>query len=215
MQKVPAIAYGGPKVSPDKPSPESQKLAESLVLIEFIADLSNSLRPKDPVLRAKARFFVEVFSTKFMPGWYAAVTQGGSPDAILTGIETIQGLLPPEGYAVGDWSIADAAVTPFLARAEIAIKNDLGAYDEGAGRKAYETLQADPKFARFRKYLADLKARKSFQETFDEARSYQVLTLTWTDDLYLPGIFTGLRQGSIRIAPSQTLGSQSLIEGRI
>ncbi|KAG6805318.1 hypothetical protein H0H93_005077, partial [Arthromyces matolae] len=38
--KVPAIAYGGPAVAPDDPSPESTKLAESLVLLEFIADLS-------------------------------------------------------------------------------------------------------------------------------------------------------------------------------
>jgi hypothetical protein len=36
----PAITYDGPVVSPDQPSPESTKLAGSLVLIEFIADLS-------------------------------------------------------------------------------------------------------------------------------------------------------------------------------
>jgi len=166
--KVPAIALGGPKVSPDQPSPESRKMAESLVLLEFVADLSNSLLPKDPFLRAKARFFIETFSSKFIPAWYAAASRGESPDNMLTGIEAIQALLPADGYAVGEWSIADAAVTPFLARAEVALKNDLGAFDEGAGKKTWETLEADPKFERFRKYFTAVKNRKSFQETFDE-----------------------------------------------
>jgi hypothetical protein len=37
--QVPTMTYGGPKVDPTNPSPESFKLAESLVLLEFIADL--------------------------------------------------------------------------------------------------------------------------------------------------------------------------------
>ncbi|KAJ3567066.1 hypothetical protein NP233_g6604 [Leucocoprinus birnbaumii] len=166
---VPAITYGGPLVSPDEPSPESEKLAESLVLLEFIADLSgsSSVLPHDPLLRAKARFFIEVFSSKAIPGWYASVNRGESTEAILNGIDAIQRLLPAEGYAIGEWSIADAAVTPFLARADLAFKNDLGAYNKGEGKKAYEILQTDPKFQRFRKYFTDVTSRKSFSETFD------------------------------------------------
>ncbi len=168
LSQVPAIAFGGPKVSPDQPSSESQKIAESLVLVEFVADLSNSLLPKDPLLRAKARLFIETVSSKLIPAWYASSSRGESTDNILTGIEAIQALLPADGYAIGEWSIADAAVTPFLARAEVALKNDLGAFDEGTGKKAWETLQADPKFERFRKYFTAVKTRKSFQETFHE-----------------------------------------------
>ena len=33
------MTYGGPRIDPTNPSPESFKLAESLVLLEFIADL--------------------------------------------------------------------------------------------------------------------------------------------------------------------------------
>lgn len=169
MPQVPAIAYGGPKVPPDQPSPESQKLAESLVLIELVADLSNSLLPKDPILRAKARFFIEIVSTKLVPTWAGSAFRGESTNTILAGIQAVQALLPPQdGFAVGEWSIADAAVTPFLARIEVSLKNDLGAFDEGTGRKAWETLQTDPKFERFRKYFGALKSRKSFQDTFDE-----------------------------------------------
>ncbi|KAF5351189.1 hypothetical protein D9756_008183 [Leucocoprinus leucothites] len=167
--KVPAISYGGPKVAPDQPSAESQKLAESLVLLEFIADLTGleTLLPKDPLLRAKARFFIETFSSKAIPAWYASANRGESPEKFLEGIQAIQALLPAEGYAIGEWSIADAAVTPFLARAELAFKNDLGAFDEGDGKRVYETLQTDPMFERFRKYFVAVKGRKSFQETFD------------------------------------------------
>ncbi|KAG2738771.1 hypothetical protein P692DRAFT_201904348 [Suillus brevipes Sb2] len=63
------MTYGGPDVAPENPSPESTKLAESLILVEFIGDLypSSNIVPADPVLRAKARFFIEIVSTKFSP----------------------------------------------------------------------------------------------------------------------------------------------------
>ena len=86
--------------------------------------------------------------------------------AILGAIEYIQQLLPEEGYAVGKWSIADAAVTPFLARAEVVLKNEIGKYEEGKGNAVWSQLETDPKYARFRKYFADVKDRDSFKETF-------------------------------------------------
>jgi len=172
--KVPAVAYGGPATLPESPSPESTKIAESLVLLEFVADLypNSPLLPKDPVLRAKARFFIDAVGTKLNPKFFAFVHRGdaGGAEGLLQGIDDIQKLLPDEGYAVGkDYTIADAAVTPFLARMEISLKYDLGSFDVGEGVKVYETLQADPKFARFRKYFNDSKARPSFQKTFDES----------------------------------------------
>ncbi|KAG6853414.1 hypothetical protein C0991_004582 [Blastosporella zonata] len=166
--KVPAIAYGGPIVSPDEPSPESEKLAESLVLLEFIADISGKLLPTDPVLRAKARFFIDAVSNTIQSSFGAVVVRGESVEKVLTAVEKIQSLLPAEGFAVGpDFTIADAALIPFLARLEIILKHDLGAFDEGTGPKALETLTTDVKFARYRKYFADIKARESFHKTFD------------------------------------------------
>lgn len=163
------MAYGGPNVPADQPSPESTKIAESLVLLEFVADLSGNLLPKDPVLRAKARFFIDTFSNTFSPAYVAAYFRGEPIEPILAAIEKIQALLGPEGYAIGsDFTIADAAVAPFFARLEVALKGDYGAYSEGEGPKAYETLQTDPKYSRYRKYFADIKARDSFKKTFDE-----------------------------------------------
>jgi glutathione S-transferase len=157
-------------VSPDQPSPESKKLAESLVLLEFVADLypNSTLLPKDPVARAQARFFIDAISTKFSPG-YGAFIRGETFDKFFEGVKAIQSLLPANGkYALGDeFTIADAAILPFLARGEVALSNDIGKYPEGEGHKAYQKLSSDPEYARFWKYFNDLKDRESFKKTFD------------------------------------------------
>lgn len=155
-------------MAPDTPSPESQKIAESGVLIELFADLSGSpaLLPMDPIARARARFFIETVTPLFAGAWRAFIARGEDPAAIFKAVEVIQGLLPAEGYAVGQWSIADAAVTPFFARAEVALTNDLGVYEEGKGKATWAVLESDPKYARFKKYLHDLKSRDSFKKTF-------------------------------------------------
>ncbi|KAF9527697.1 hypothetical protein CPB83DRAFT_855876 [Crepidotus variabilis] len=167
--KVPAVAYGGPDVQADQPSPDSQKIAESGVLIEFFADLSKDvpLLPKDPVQRAKARFFIETVTPKLFGAYYSAIRSGADPAGFVEAVEVLQQLLPPTGYAVGNWSIADAAVTPFLARAELAFTNDLGTFEAGKGKVVWARLEQEPQYERFRKYLADVKGRKSFQKTWD------------------------------------------------
>lgn len=175
--QVPAIAYGGPDVDPATPAQESQKIAESGVLMELIADLSNEeLLPKDPIARAHARFFIETVTPLIQGAWFGAIARGEDPSAILKAVETIQELLPADGYAVGQWSIADGAVTPFFARAEVTLKNDIGKYEEGKGKAVWETLESDPKYARFRKYFNDVKSRDSFKETFYPVRIFLATT---------------------------------------
>lgn len=167
--KVPTIAYSGPIVPPDEPSPESHKVTESLVLLEFVADLSNSLLPKDPVLRANARFFINTVSTEFVPTYISVLMAREPVEKLLASLKPVQALLPAEGFAVGpEFTIADASIAPFLARMEVSLKNDLGAFEEGAGLNAWKILQNDENYARLRKYFDDLKARESFKQTFDE-----------------------------------------------
>ncbi|EJD05527.1 glutathione S-transferase [Fomitiporia mediterranea MF3/22] len=169
--KVPAISYGGPKVAPEQPSPDSVKIAESLVLLEFFADLfpGSKLLPKDPVLRARARFFIDAVSTKLTPGWAAFVIRGESPEAFFSGAEAIQALLPDDKkFAVADdFTIADAAIAPFLGRAFVALKNDIGTYAPGEGKKALEVLNS-PRFSKLLNYFKRIEARESFKSTFDE-----------------------------------------------
>ncbi|KAJ7106229.1 glutathione S-transferase [Mycena epipterygia] len=169
--KVPAIAYGGPQVSPDLPSPDSVKIAESLILVEFVADLEpqSNILPKDPVQRAKVRFFIDAISTKFLPAYMGPLARGQSFEPFWDALQVLQDLLPADKtYAVGDeYTAADIAITPFLARLEVALKNDIGAYKEGEGKKAAEYFFAGERFKRFVKYFEAIKARESFKATFD------------------------------------------------
>ncbi|KAI0654862.1 hypothetical protein C8Q70DRAFT_463241 [Cubamyces menziesii] len=168
--KVPAIAYGGPDVPPDQPSPESVKIAESLVLVEFVADLfpESGILPKDPVTRAKARFFIEGVSSKLIPAWYAYFLRNAPVEDFYNALKYVQSLLPEEGFAVGEFSIADIAIAPFLARTRVSLLNEIGKYPEGDGKKVWAHITSGD-FARIAKYSEDLFARESFKATFDEA----------------------------------------------
>ena len=54
-------------------------------------------------------------------------------------------------FAVSDdFTIADAAIAPFLARLKVALKNDIGAYKEDEGKKTWEVYHSD-RFAKLRK----------------------------------------------------------------
>jgi glutathione S-transferase len=90
------------------------------VLVEFIADLfpRSAILPKDPLTRARARFFVETVSSKLIPKYYAFAMRGESYEPLLQAFEEVQGLLPKDAqYAVGnEFTVADIAFTPFIAR---------------------------------------------------------------------------------------------------
>ncbi|KAH9051929.1 glutathione S-transferase [Lactarius vividus] len=169
--KVPAVVYGGPKSDPENPSPESARITESLVLLEFVADLypDSGLLPKDPVERARIRFFIDAVSTKVSPVTAAFFFRGESPDAFIAAAAEIQELLSPTAqFAVGDhFTIADAAIAPFLARWELQLRNDVGKFAEGTGPRVHKELFQSERFARLQKYLANISSRESFKSSFD------------------------------------------------
>ncbi|OBZ78282.1 Glutathione S-transferase U23 [Grifola frondosa] len=165
--QVPALTYGGPQVAADAPSAESVKLAESIVLLEFVADIFPEARllPTDPVLRAKARLFMDSADTKFFPPFRAFFFGNGSADDLLAAVEALQAQLPAAGYVVGEWSVADGAVIPYLAMMEAGLMYEVGTFAEGVGKKTLGILRS-PMFARLQTYLDDNKARLSFQTTW-------------------------------------------------
>ncbi|TFK89258.1 thioredoxin-like protein [Polyporus arcularius HHB13444] len=169
-RKIPAITYGGPAAPPEDPSPEAVKLTESMVIVEFLADLfPGKLRPSDPVQLAYARLFIALFDTKVHEAFKGFFFLGAPVSDLLDQLEAIQARLPETGFAVGEFSIADVAAAPFLARIMLLLENDIGKYPVGEGKKAFEELQK-PKFARLMKYIADLKARPSFRASYDHAQ---------------------------------------------
>ena len=168
------MVYGSPKSDPENPSPESAKIAESLVLLEFVADLypDSGLLPKDPVERARVRFFIDALSTKLFPHYAALFYHGEASGPFVAAVAEIQELLPPSAqFAVGGhFTIADAALAPFLGRWELHLRNDLGKFPEGTGPRLYQELFRSERFARLQKYYANVSSRESFNNSFDSVR---------------------------------------------
>jgi glutathione S-transferase len=173
---VPAVAYGGPDVRPDYPSPESAKVTESLVLIQFFADLApeSDLLPKDALGRARIRLFLETVNGKIQPNLLRWAIGTGSYDAFFEALDAIQDQLPPleKGkYILGEkFTLADIAVAPFLGRTLLVqLKNCLGKFDKQEAERGWELFQG-PKYERLRQYVDDITARPSWESTFDEVR---------------------------------------------
>lgn len=169
--KVPAVAYGGPIVDPENPSPLSTKIAESSVILEFLADLypDSGLLPKDLVLRAKVRFFNDA-TTKHIEGpFYDFILGRGSYENVVKGIEFVQGLLEEgKDFAVGDhYTIADACISPCSAWLKVVTETDIGKFPVGMGSKLGEELKK-PKFTKFTKYVDRMLERPSLKQIYDE-----------------------------------------------
>ncbi|KIJ63100.1 hypothetical protein HYDPIDRAFT_113660 [Hydnomerulius pinastri MD-312] len=169
--KIPAIVYGEPEGSdPENPSPDSFKLIESQVILEFVADLypDSGLLPADPMSRAKVRFFMDTVS-RYIEGPAIVFIRGqGNYEELLRGIEVVQGSLSDSGeFAVGErYTIADATATPFITRLELASKTDLGRFAPGMGVRFGQELKA-PRYEKFRKYMDRILERESTKKTFD------------------------------------------------
>ncbi|KAI0765433.1 hypothetical protein C8Q74DRAFT_1288335 [Fomes fomentarius] len=169
LGKLPAIAYGGPRTSPDDPSPESTKLAESLAIVEFIADIfpSSGILPSDPILRATARRFALYVDIVFVPQFRGFFVEGAPASAFLDALEVLQRFLPERGFVLGEqWSLADIAIAPILLRLVVCLENEIGTYALGVGHTTLEAVK-DPRFARIWQYIQDLKERPSIKANFN------------------------------------------------
>ncbi|KAI9061558.1 glutathione transferase omega class [Trametes sanguinea] len=168
--KVPLLVYGGPKLHPaDAPSGDAVKLIESVVILEFLADLFPAARllPEDPVLRARARFFSAAIESKLLKAFMGFRFLGEPIEGLLAVLDEFQGMLPPTGFVVGEWSIADAAFSPLLARFLLLLSTGLGNFPRETGREGLEAFES-PRFARLRRYYEDVMARPSMLQTWDE-----------------------------------------------
>ncbi|KAG0693325.1 hypothetical protein DFH29DRAFT_816395, partial [Suillus ampliporus] len=168
--QVPAVTYGGPDVNSEDPSPLSAKIAESNVILEFVADLypDSGLLPKDPVQRANVHFFLNAVTKHVEEPCYAFLRGLGPYENVLKGFEFVQELLEDDrDFAVGDhYTIADACISPHLARLKIVTETDLGKFPVGMGHKLGEELKG-PKFAKFMKYAERMLERPSLKKTDD------------------------------------------------
>ncbi len=163
--------YGGQEATPpETPAADSVLLYESLVLLEFIADLfpDAGLLPADPVQRAKARLFMSIVGEKIASDNALWITNRDDGSSLLQTLETLQGMLPDEGFVVGEWSIADAAFIPSLLFINVFANSGVGYWVKlEHGDKVKAELES-PRFARLRKYLDEWKERPSLKAAWDQ-----------------------------------------------
>jgi glutathione S-transferase len=159
-------------VDPTTPSPESIKLAESLILLEFVADLypNSGLLSADPVERAQTRFVIDILSNKFIPAYFGVLHKGESPEALYSALLVLQEQLArAQPFLGGDkLNIADAAIAPFVLRLDSQLKNDIGAYAEGEGPKLHAEIFKNERFGTFQKYAQALLERQTVKDSFPE-----------------------------------------------
>ncbi|TBU33410.1 hypothetical protein BD311DRAFT_774501 [Dichomitus squalens] len=184
LGKIPAITYGGPDVPSDQPSPESEKLTESLALLEFLADIypESDLLPADPVLRAKARRVIAYYENYVHQAFRAAFFLAHPCESVLQAVDKFQAVLHPTGFAIGQFSIADCAVGPWLARLMLFLRKNLGAYSQEEGDKLRAAL-AGEKYARFNRYVQDVTERPSFQNSWEEVSAITPYTAVAVVDI--------------------------------
>lgn len=153
------------------------------MLLQLIPELfpnASTLIPKDPIVLAKARLFIESFSNTFVPAYIALLFRGdaGGEEKLKEAIETLVEARKVEGnkkYAVSDeFSIADAAVVPFIARAELLLAEDVTKVEAPRGSRFIAELKADAKLKPFWDYFELLKERESFKATWWPVRSSHI-----------------------------------------
>ncbi|CDO72824.1 hypothetical protein BN946_scf185002.g9 [Trametes cinnabarina] len=174
--KVPLLVYGGRELRPDEaPSAEAVKIPESLVILEFLADLfpDANLLPTDPVLRARIRLWNTSVDAKLPKGLLGFLFLGEPLESILGLLEEFQAMLPPTGFVAGEWSIADAAFIPILARLRLMLETGLGNFTPEVAQAGVEALHS-PRFARLQRYYEDIAARPSMSKTWNEVSNLHV-----------------------------------------
>ncbi|OSD02608.1 glutathione transferase omega class [Trametes coccinea BRFM310] len=168
--KVPFLVYGGPKLHPgEAPSTDAVRISESRVILEFLADIfpAAHLLPSDPVLRARARRFITTVDEKLIKTLVGFLFLGALLENLLAILEELQAVLPPTGFVVGDWSIADACFIPALVRVRSWLEAAMGNYTLEVAKEGVKALHS-PRFARLQKYYDDAKARPSTEKTWNE-----------------------------------------------
>ncbi|CAG8527037.1 2199_t:CDS:10 [Ambispora leptoticha] len=159
-EKVPVIKYG------------DTILSESLVLVDFIAELAQetpNFLPKDPVQRAQARIFTEFFGNKFMSVYWPLIKNQDDEkipeltEKLLAVINDYLVKQSPSGpYFLGDaFSTADLNSAPFAARLNIALEVGI--------IRGNIKIPTGEGYDRYHQWVKAITSRKSVKETLPMA----------------------------------------------
>ena len=128
---------------------------------------------------------MSLFEQKFVRAFMDAFYRGETAQKVLDALEVIQARLPPgEGFAYGEWSMAEMYAAPFLVRALMMLEHEIGKYPEGEGKKVMKTLRGEAKYARVMKYVTDIEAHPTFKATWDFVSALAFYTLARLSGLF-------------------------------
>ncbi len=147
---------------------DGEVVADSMRIVERLETLAPepALYPREPVLRARVRVFVEWFNEvwKGPPNEIEAELRSGSPDAervellarqMNASLDLFESLLDGRDYLLGEFSAADCAAFPFL---KYAIFDD-PADTELFHRVLVDHLRLDGSYPRLRAWIERVDAR--------------------------------------------------------
>lgn len=152
-----------------------QVICESSVCAEYVADVSGTLLPRDPLQRSAIRFFTETFISKFPAGVYSIYNSDSAKqtELLLAAVSTVNDLLHtylrdgPFLLGSQDYTLAEVDCVPFLARFRMAGMNKL--YPAGL----YEHFRDDPKYSLFNRYMDACLSRASHKAIWKEEENLE------------------------------------------
>jgi len=102
---------------------DGEVIPESLVILQYLEDRFPAvpLLPPSPAARARARLLADRVTGAIGPAGYKLAR--GAPEerpaaeaAVRDGLRALEPQVPEGGFLVGDFSLADLAIAPFVAR---------------------------------------------------------------------------------------------------
>ncbi|KAG8875156.1 hypothetical protein FRB97_005365 [Tulasnella sp. 331] len=176
--KVPALSYGTPAGSDVSDPPAGTFiLAESALIVQFVASLFPLIDYQDLVVRAKASFVQLQFDNLVAPHWAKLQWKGGQAedlDALVQGLKTWSLSLPEEILGT-ECGVADILLAPFVTRLFIMSEADVGAWAPGTGPKLISAISG-PEYANLHRFAKKLRNWNLVKETIDQEALVQRLS---------------------------------------
>ncbi|KAG8875155.1 hypothetical protein FRB97_005364 [Tulasnella sp. 331] len=168
--KVPALSYGAP-IDSDVSDPPAGTfiLAESALIVHFVASLFPQIDYKDLVVRAKASFVQLQFENLVAPHWGKLQRSGGHVedfDALVQGLKTWSLSLPEEILGT-EYGVTDTLLAPFVTRLFIMSEADIGAWAPGTGPKLISAISG-PEYANLHRLAKKLRDWNAVKETVNQ-----------------------------------------------
>ncbi|GAC77505.1 hypothetical protein PANT_26d00083 [Moesziomyces antarcticus T-34] len=156
------------------------KLPESLVIVEYIHDLSGRIFASDDAQhRAVSRYIVQRYEQLVQPHYYAAAinSQSESVGALLEGLKQFSALLGTfdpatrgGAYIQGGtrFAYADLGVAPFVARI-LSVSRE-GLLPKTDAPAVHEAFASDPALARLNEWWSAVQTEPAWNKVWDEAK---------------------------------------------